>query len=300
VFATGGRGQFNSADLFGIMYKSVDGGNTWSIVRENARSDYFSAATSGMALHASRPRELYLSARDGVHVSYDEGAAWSKLNDGLTGGALLAQNISFDADDANRLYVGTVNAGMWAKDLDPVLVRLTHLNAAVSGTGVTITWGVADAVNHAGFYVDREVAGALERLTPSLLSGKEEYTFMDSHPVAGSINRYWVVELSRTGAETRYGPRDVSVGGVERLRLGPAVPNPLHAETRLAVSGGLVSARVLDVSGRHVATLSIPPGSLEMTWNATDDRGHRVQPGVYFIEAVAGRDRLTRRVLVLP
>jgi photosystem II stability/assembly factor-like uncharacterized protein len=299
VFATGGRGQFNSADLFGIVYASVDGGNTWSIVRENARSDYFSASTSGMALHASRPRELYVSARNGVHVSYDEGSSWSMLNDGLTAGALLAQNITFDPDDANRLYLGTINAGVWAKDLDPVAVRLTHLDAVMSGTGVAIRWGVTDAVNHAGFYVDRDVRGTLERLTPTLLTGRDEYTFVDVAPVAGSINRYWVVELSRTGTETRYGPLDVSVNLVERLRLGPAVPNPLRGETKLAISGASVTLRVVDASGRRVATLPVEAGTTSVVWKAMDDRGRRVPAGVYFIEAVSGSARVTRRVLVL-
>ena len=300
VFATGGRGQFNSADLFGIVYKSVDGGNTWSIVRESSRSDYFSGSTGGMALHASRPRELYVSARDGVHVSYDEGATWSKVNDGLTAAALLTQNINFDEDDPNRLYLGTINAGIWAKDLDPVAVRLTYLNAALSGGGVAITWGVADALNHAGFYVDREVNGRVERLTTSLLSGKEEYRFVDAAPIAGSINRYWVVELSRTGDETRYGPRDVAVNGIGRLRLGPAVPNPLQAETRLAISGPKATVRVVDASGRRVATIPVEAGATEVIWRALDDRGRRVPAGVYFIEAVSGKTRVTRRVLVLP
>ena len=300
VFATGGRGQFNSADLFGIIYRSVDGGNTWSIVRENTRSDYFSAPTNGMAVHASRPRELYVSARDGVHVSYDEGTTWSKLNDGLTAGALLTQNINFDADDPNRLYIGTINAGVWVKDLDPVAVRLTHLDAAVSGSGVAVTWGVTDAVNHAGFYVDREVDGERERLTPSLLSGRDEYRFVDAAPIPGSINRYWVIELSRTGTETQYGPVDVAMNGFERLHLGPAVPNPLHAETKLAISGNSVAVRVVDISGRRVATLPIPAGAAEVAWRARDDHGRRVPAGVYFIEAVSGSARVTRRVLVLP
>ena len=68
-------------------------------------------------------------------------------------------------------------------------------------------------------------------------SGREEYVFTDGAPVAGTENRYWVVEVSRTGLETRYGPLRVAVPLFERLRLGPAVPNPLHAETRLSLAG---------------------------------------------------------------
>ncbi|HET9235123.1 MAG TPA: hypothetical protein VFP10_13375, partial [Candidatus Eisenbacteria bacterium] len=164
IFATGGRGQFTSADQFGLIYTSGDGGNNWTIVHENTRSDYFSAPTSGMAMHAGRPHELYVSARDGVHVSTDEGSTWSKMNDGLSPAGLLAQNISFDDDDPNRLYIGTINSGLWTRQLEPVSVRLTHLEAARQGNDVVLRWGVAEAVDHAGFHVDREAAGHRERL----------------------------------------------------------------------------------------------------------------------------------------
>jgi photosystem II stability/assembly factor-like uncharacterized protein len=307
VFATGGRGQFDSADLFGIVYKSTDGGNNWSIVRQTARSDYFSAATSGMAMHAGRLHEIYISARDGVHVSLDEGATWSTMNDGLTAGALLVQQITFDDDDANRLYLGTINAGVWARDLIPVSVRLTHLSATVTGEGrVEVRWGAADPQDHAGFYVDREVNRSVERLTSSLITGQNEYAFTDPAPVAGALNRYWIVELSRTGLETKYGPAEVSVPAFGRLRLGAAAPNPVHSETHLSLAGlrpdRPVTVRVIDASGRQVATLlsGTPNGQTEVVWKAADDRGSRVPAGVYFIEAASGGTRVARRVLVLP
>ena len=73
-----------------------------------------------------------------------------------------------------------------------------------------------------------------------------------------------------------------------------------RAETRLSLSGTPSLMRVLDASGRRVATLPITPSLTEVTWKGTDDRGRRVPAGVYFIEVVAGSDRVTRRVLVLP
>jgi flagellar hook assembly protein FlgD len=93
---------------------------------------------------------------------------------------------------------------------------------------------------------------------------------------------------------------EVALNEFPRLRLGPAVPNPLHGETKLGISGSPASVHVIDASGRRVTTLSLPAGATEIVWTATDDRGRRVPAGVYFIEAVAGNARVTRRVLVLP
>ncbi|HET9234630.1 MAG TPA: FlgD immunoglobulin-like domain containing protein, partial [Candidatus Eisenbacteria bacterium] len=256
----------------------------------------------GMAMHAGRPHELFVSARDGVHVSINEGATWSKMNDGLSAAGLLVQNISFDADDPNRLYIGTINSGVWARDLEPVSVRLTHMEAVRQGDDIVLRWGVADAVDHAGFHVDREAVGHRERLTPALLSGQDEFVFVDASPVSGALNRYWIVELSRTGEETRYGPLDVQVHEVIAFRVGAAAPNPFRAETRLALSGGVggVVARVFDASGRRVASLAMADGQDAIVWNARDDRGRRMPAGFYVIQAEAGALKIARRVLLLP
>jgi hypothetical protein len=71
-------------------------------------------------------------------------------------------------------------------------------------------------------------------------------------------------------------------------------PNPFRAATtvRFATpSGGPVTVRVHDVTGRLVRTLlarSVEPGEQRVTWDGRDDAGRRVSPGVYFVRLHAG------------
>jgi hypothetical protein len=87
------------------------------------------------------------------------------------------------------------------------------------------------------------------------------------------------------------------------LKLSAPRPNPSRGTTGLwltlsAPTG--VSVEVLDVAGRHVATLAsgmLPAGVHDLTWNGTTDRGGRVAAGVYLVRVQGpGFDRTQRIV----
>jgi hypothetical protein len=72
------------------------------------------------------------------------------------------------------------------------------------------------------------------------------------------------------------------------LALLAGRPNPFSARTSFAFDipkAGRVALVVYDVSGRtvkHLLDTNLPVGRHAVTWDATDDRGARVTPGVYF------------------
>lgn len=83
-------------------------------------------------------------------------------------------------------------------------------------------------------------------------------------------------------------------------------PNPARA--RLAVTFAtprdLAHSRVTvhDPLGRQVATVwdgPLPAGRRELLWDVRDDAGESIPPGVYLVRAEAGRERFTRRVVVV-
>jgi hypothetical protein len=86
--------------------------------------------------------------------------------------------------------------------------------------------------------------------------------------------------------------------------FGPAMPNPVRAETSIPIellAGERVQVRVVDVSGRHVRTLFDDvhcAGRSVVTWNARDDAGVTVAPGVYFVRLTGEHTRATARVVV--
>ncbi len=92
-----------------------------------------------------------------------------------------------------------------------------------------------------------------------------------------------------------------------RFTLGSPWPNPVRAEV-LSIPISLsaparVSIEIVDASGRRVASLArareLPAGNHSVEWDGLDDRRSRVSPGIYFVRAFTGTDRVTRRVAVL-
>ena len=80
-----------------------------------------------------------------------------------------------------------------------------------------------------------------------------------------------------------------NIPGAPELEVHSIVPNPLTTTSRISYSvsrSSNVSLEILDVSGRQVRTLErslIDPGSHEVWWDATNDRGERVSSGTYFV-----------------
>lgn len=305
LFATSVRGAELGNGLFGLVHRSDDGGDTWHLLREAAKSDYFGAPCVGLAI---RPDDgtVFLAARDGVRRSTDHGDTWVDMNEGLGSIATYARDVTLEPDDPNVLYLSTAFSGIWKRDETSVPVRLAALGGQVIDRGVELNWTVADAVNHDGFHIDREVQGKTTRLTDRLLRGETSYRFVDEHPVRGERARYWVVEVDRVGGLTRHGPVEVTVPQVASLVLGRALPNPFSTGTELQLSlpgPSRVTVGVFDTRGRRVAELlsgTVPAGDRTVSWNGRDDHGRRVSPGLYFLRAAAGDTRAVRKVVVLP
>ena len=72
------------------------------------------------------------------------------------------------------------------------------------------------------------------------------------------------------------------------FRMGDISPNPFRASARIGYDiprAGRVSLKVYDTTGRLVRSLfdgPAAPGTHDVTWDASDDRGRVVAPGVYF------------------
>jgi hypothetical protein len=91
----------------------------------------------------------------------------------------------------------------------------------------------------------------------------------------------------------------------------PAMPNPSSGRTTIAYVIGTdaaaqgqtaVSLTVYDMSGRAVRSLVRGPqsaGNYRAVWDATDDQGRGVRPGVYYFSLRAGRIRHQGKMVLL-
>jgi len=90
------------------------------------------------------------------------------------------------------------------------------------------------------------------------------------------------------------------------LRLAPPSPNPSGGTVALTCvvgdPGVVVDLEVLTPAGRLVRAYSIPCGSAgthTITWDGTDETGHRVASGAYVVKATAGARTCLRGVVIL-
>lgn len=89
-----------------------------------------------------------------------------------------------------------------------------------------------------------------------------------------------------------------------RLALAVA-PNPVVRSATFQwelPQAGHVNVGVYDASGRQVAALAdetYPAGRHELTWNTGDRPGGRLAAGVYFVRLEAGRQSISRKLLIV-
>jgi hypothetical protein len=110
------------------------------------------------------------------------------------------------------------------------------------------------------------------------------------------------VGCSVTGVADR--GREASTRGLP-LHLEPITPNPSPATATLRFvlpGGGPVHVAVHDVAGRHVETLArghFEAGEIEVTWDGRRDGGERAASGIYFLVVDTGRQRQSRKLVLI-
>lgn len=88
-------------------------------------------------------------------------------------------------------------------------------------------------------------------------------------------------------------------------RLDAVFPSPMREGASVAftlAAAGRARVDVYDARGARVATLADgvrPAGAHVIAWRGSDDAGHRVAPGVYFVRLDAGARHETRKLVVL-
>jgi hypothetical protein len=107
----------------------------------------------------------------------------------------------------------------------------------------------------------------------------------------------------RTGGAIVAASGDPVRGGT---RIARVAPNPASAMSVISLAlteRAEVRLDVYDVRGRHVRAVArgpFPAGSSSVAWDGADDRGHRVSPGIYFVEFRAGSTTDRSRIVRLP
>jgi aminopeptidase N len=90
------------------------------------------------------------------------------------------------------------------------------------------------------------------------------------------------------------------------LELAPLSPNPARGPAMVSFAtprAGRATLALLDVTGRRVASLfegSLPAGTHTVAWDGRDASGQAARAGVYWVSLDFERERVARRIAVVP
>jgi len=185
------------------------------------------------------------------------------------------------------------------------LVRSSRVVAEQSA--IVVTWELAKAEDDLRFTVLRseppsvdyvEIAGA------EIARSGASYSFRDSRCEPGATYRYRIDAIDETGRRALFETDAVSLPEMP-LALHQNHPNPFNPSTTVGYylpRRCRVRIEVHDVSGRRVATLvdaERERGAHTAVWNGIDERGNAVASGVYFARLAAGKETLSRKMVLL-
>jgi len=187
----------------------------------------------------------------------------------------------------------------------PLAVAFERFEATPANGTVQVSWELTSDEPMSSFVLHRRDGESLQpRVVAEGTLADETGSYLDSSVNPCETYRYELLVRTADGNEFRSPLVKVSLPELT-LVLHQNHPNPFNPQTTIAYdipSASRVRLLVMDVSGRLVRTLvdeTQEPGSRSVVWNGRDDAGNAVSSGVYFYVLDAGKERLTRKLVLL-
>ena len=193
----------------------------------------------------------------------------------------------------------------WQFDNGSVPVLFSRFDARPSGANVEVSWLLQSDETMESYTLYRSEGKSTTRvaITNAPVSGIEG-KYVDTSVQAGSTYHYDLLVRTTDGDEFRSPVATVSLPAMG-LTLHQNAPNPFNPLTTIRYdlpANARVRLSIIDVAGRRVRTLvdeQQTAGSRSAIWNGRDDAGRAVASGVYFYVLDAGKERLTRKLVLL-
>jgi len=196
----------------------------------------------------------------------------------------------------------------------PLLINTSWLgtlldNWAVSaGDGsIELTWSIIDTDSRPSFEVSRTRAGSevWQSLPAGLVTGDGlRFRMIDTSLEPGQLYRYRIECIDEGGKKVLF-ETDAVRAPVAPLALRQNSPNPFNPSTSIGFylpKSVRVRLEIYDVNGRLVDVLAdgnMPAGEHSVEWNGRDRMGANISSGVYFYRLIAGKESLSRKMVLL-
>jgi hypothetical protein len=214
---------------------------------------------------------------------------------------------------AQRSYVWSCSEGYYSHSqftftfLEATATLLQSCSTSLGGAGIDLAWELSEVDAGVEFFVSRSENGAgfIALDMAALARDGLRFTYSDSRVEPGS--RYvYKVEYTLDGKSRLLFLSEEIRTPAALLALEQNRPNPFNPSTTISFSLPAecpVRLEVYDVSGRLVARLvdgaKLSAGPHDVEWNGRDGSGRAAASGIYIYRLVAGKDMLSRKMVLL-
>jgi hypothetical protein len=188
-----------------------------------------------------------------------------------------------------------------------VATLLQSSSAALRGSAIEVAWTLSAIDEGTSFFVSRsESGGDYKVLDVAGLSGNGlKYTYFDRAVEPGKSYTYKVEYGVGAPSRTLFISEAVSTPALP-LTLYQNKPNPFNPTTAISFylpQESIVGLEIYDISGRLVTRLVAgerrAAGTHHVEWNGRDARGAAVASGVYPYRLTAGKETISKKMVLL-
>jgi hypothetical protein len=180
-------------------------------------------------------------------------------------------------------------------------------HASTGGTGTTLRWDPSPDADFEKFELHRS---SHPEFIPSPATLVAEVTTTEYVDTTWDAWTYKLAARDEHGNVGEWASVDVAAttglpGRPGTTWLAPPAPNPVRGALDVhysLASRGPLSLVLFDQAGRRMRTLARgvhPAGEAHVTWDARNDAGSLVAPGLYYLELIAGGRRFVERVALV-
>lgn len=186
-------------------------------------------------------------------------------------------------------------------------VMVDNWDASFKSGGVVLNWSIRETEDVPDFEVSRTLDGSdsWQQLPAGLVHGDGmEFTATDTDLEPGRSYRYRVEFIENDGRKVLFETDAIATPAIP-LTLRQNSPNPFNPSTSISFylpQAGHVRLEIYDVNGRLVDVLAdaqFAGGEHSVDWDGRDRGGSSVSSGVYFYRLIAGKESLSRKMVLL-
>jgi len=171
--------------------------------------------------------------------------------------------------------------------------------------GIVLSWELADNSERPVFVVSRSESGGNFLSLPSegLRSDGNRYMFNDGGVEPGKQYVYKVEYISGGSTKTLFITKSIETpAGLLTIENHPNPFNPSTTIVYTLPAAGMAKLGIYDINGKEVKTVIDgfqTAGMHTVAWDGTNESGQGVSSGVYFCRIGAGKQILSKKIVLI-